>query len=48
MGKMASEYVKQFTIEETGKKLKDIIMDVMVKPIPEKPLRNTLLLEKIP
>jgi glycosyltransferase involved in cell wall biosynthesis len=47
VGLKASEYVKQWTFENTAKKLKNIIDDIMIRPIPEKKLRNVLPLELI-
>ena len=47
MGKKASEYVKQFTIEKTGEKLATILQKALDTPLEDKPIRNTLQLEKI-
>lgn len=46
-GKLASEYVKRWTYENTAKQLKSIVDDILSKPIPDNPVRNILPLEKV-
>lgn len=47
MGKKAAEYVKTWTIQKTATKIKDMVNDILSKPIDQKPLRNVLTLEKV-
>jgi glycosyltransferase involved in cell wall biosynthesis len=47
MGKKASEYVKQWTFVETARKLNEVLVDILKKPISEKPLRNVLKLDTV-
>ncbi|MFA5768347.1 MAG: glycosyltransferase family 4 protein [Bacteroidales bacterium] len=49
MGKRAAEYVRQWTAEESAKKLKAVIDDIRRQPLPIKsrPSSNILTLEKI-
>lgn len=46
-GILAAEYVKQYTFENTAKKLVEIIKDIMGKPLPAKKETNILPLELI-
>lgn len=47
IGKMASEYVKKWSIENTAKKLKEVLDDIRLKPLPTKSgVVNALTLEK--
>lgn len=46
-GKLASEYVKNWTFSKTAEQLKAIIEDTAGKPAPIRPLRNILSLEKV-
>lgn len=46
-GKLASEYVKNWTYTKTAEKLRDIINEVGGKPLPARQLRNFLKLEKV-
>lgn len=46
-GKMASEYVKQWTFRKTAQKIKDIFDVVSKQPIKERAIQNTLTFEKV-
>jgi len=46
-GKLASDYVKQYTISKTGKRLKEIIDDVRSKPLPERKISDILPLQEV-
>ncbi len=46
-GALASEYVKQYSFENTARHLKNIIEDFMRRNPDEKPLRNILQLKKV-
>ncbi|MCG3176841.1 MAG: hypothetical protein MOGMAGMI_01805 [Candidatus Omnitrophica bacterium] len=46
-GLLASEYVKKFTATETAKRLKEVIDDILSRPIPERKVKNVLHLEQI-
>lgn len=46
-GKEASEYVKQWTYEQTAIRFKALFESVLVSGLPERPLRNVLELKKV-
>lgn len=46
-GKLASEYVKQWTFKKTAEKIKEIVEKVASGPLPDKKNRNILILEKV-
>lgn len=46
-GKLASEYVTQWTYKNTAIRLKSMIDDILSKPLPDSPVRNILPLEKV-
>lgn len=46
-GKLASEYVKQWTAAETAKKLKTLIDGILEKPLPKRRESNLLTLEQV-
>jgi len=46
-GRLASKYVKQWTIGETAKKLQTIFADVLSKPLPKRRETNILTLELV-
>lgn len=47
MGERAAEYVKKWSIKKTAEELKAIYQEVIIKPLPERKLRNVLTLEKV-
>lgn len=46
-GKLAAEYVKQWTFKQTAQRLKEIYEGVIVKPLPERKIKSVLTLEAI-
>lgn len=47
MGKRASDYVEKWTYKNTAEKLKEIIDEVLSKPMPKRKVRDTLALELV-
>lgn len=47
VGRLASKYATQYTIEQTAIKLKGIIDNIMKNPLPERPKTNILSLELV-
>lgn len=46
-GKLAAEYAKTYTYKQTGKRLKQVIDEILSKPLPERRSSNVLSLELI-
>lgn len=46
-GEAASEHVQKWTLRNTAKRLKEIILDLQSRPSPERKLKDVLTLEKV-